>query len=170
MKPTKYFISRNFLLFTYTDEGDLLAEQPFVQNDCYYHGYVDEEPESMLIINNCLGSLQGIIEINGTAYEIVPKNPTSTFEHLLYKIDSLVLWHSMKYQKSTELIPKLPFQSLVHEIAQNFETNLRFQSAAIGALQETLPHSRKPAIGGSSPRDAQDHTYRLFKTLPIEHS
>ncbi|XP_037067592.1 disintegrin and metalloproteinase domain-containing protein 26A-like [Peromyscus leucopus] len=88
MKPTKYFISRNFLLFTYNDRGDLLVEQPFVQNDCYYHGYVDKEPESMLIINTCFGSLQGIIEINGTVYEIMPKNQTSTFEHLVYKIDS----------------------------------------------------------------------------------
>ncbi|XP_028736954.2 disintegrin and metalloproteinase domain-containing protein 26A-like [Peromyscus leucopus] len=88
MKPTKYFISRNFLLFTYTDQDDLLVEQPFVQNDCYYHGYVDKEPESMLIINTCFGSLQGIIEMNGIAYEIMPKNQTSTFEHLVYKIDS----------------------------------------------------------------------------------
>ena len=41
-----------------------------------------------------------------------------------------------KYQKSTELlIRKLPFQRLVREIAQDFKTDLRFQSAAIGALQ-----------------------------------
>ncbi|XP_053450487.1 uncharacterized protein LOC128587966 [Nycticebus coucang] len=42
-----------------------------------------------------------------------------------------------RYQKSTELlIRKLPFQTLVREIAQDFKTDLRFQSAAIGALQE----------------------------------
>ena len=41
-----------------------------------------------------------------------------------------------RYQKSTELlIRKLPFQRLVREIAQDFKTDLRFQSAAIGALQ-----------------------------------
>ncbi|KAI4893902.1 hypothetical protein NFI96_013432, partial [Prochilodus magdalenae] len=40
-------------------------------------------------------------------------------------------------EKSTELlIRKLPFQRLVREIAQDFKTDLRFQSAAIGALQE----------------------------------
>ncbi|XP_013207430.1 disintegrin and metalloproteinase domain-containing protein 26A-like [Microtus ochrogaster] len=88
MKPMTNLISRNFLLFTYTDQGDLLAEQPFVKNDCYYHGYVDRDPESMVIINTCLGSLQGMFEINGTAYEIVPKSSTSTFEHLTYKMDS----------------------------------------------------------------------------------
>uniref|UniRef100_A0A8C5K465 Histone H3.3-like n=1 Tax=Jaculus jaculus TaxID=51337 RepID=A0A8C5K465_JACJA len=37
-----------------------------------------------------------------------------------------------RYQKSTELlIRKLPFQHLVREIAQDFKTDLRFQSAAI---------------------------------------
>ena len=36
-----------------------------------------------------------------------------------------------KYQKSTELlIRKLPFQRLVREIAQDFKTDLRFQSSA----------------------------------------
>lgn len=42
-----------------------------------------------------------------------------------------------KYQKGTELlIKKLPFQRLVREIASYCANGLRFQSAAIGALQE----------------------------------
>ena len=42
-----------------------------------------------------------------------------------------------RYQKSTELlIRKLPFQRLVREIAQDFQTDLRFQSSAVVALQE----------------------------------
>ena len=40
-------------------------------------------------------------------------------------------------QISTELlIRKLPFQRLVLEIAQDFKTDLRFQSSAVMALQE----------------------------------
>ena len=40
-------------------------------------------------------------------------------------------------KKSTELlIRKLPFQRLVREIAQDFKTDLRFQSSAVMALQE----------------------------------
>ena len=34
------------------------------------------------------------------------------------------------------LIRKLPFSRVVREIAQDFKTDLRFQSEAIGALQE----------------------------------
>ena len=41
------------------------------------------------------------------------------------------------YQKSTKLlVPKLPFQRLIREVAQDFKTDLRFQSQAIMALQE----------------------------------
>lgn len=41
----------------------------------------------------------------------------------------------MRFQKSTEmLIRKLPFQRLVREIAEDFKSDLRFQSSAIGAL------------------------------------
>ena len=40
--------------------------------------------------------------------------------------------------QSTELlIRKLPFQRLVREIAQDFKTDLRFQSSAVMALQES---------------------------------
>uniref|UniRef100_A0A673ZCA0 Core Histone H2A/H2B/H3 domain-containing protein n=1 Tax=Salmo trutta TaxID=8032 RepID=A0A673ZCA0_SALTR len=49
-------------------------------------------------------------------------------------------WRSKirRYQKSTELlIRKLPLQRLVREIAQDFKTDLRFQSSAVMALQES---------------------------------
>ncbi|EDL35531.1 mCG114742, partial [Mus musculus] len=88
MKPKKNLMSRNLILLTYTQQGDLLEQRPFVPNDCYYHGYVDEDPESLVILNTCFGSLQGTLEINGTTYEIMPKSSTSTFEHLAYKMDN----------------------------------------------------------------------------------
>ncbi|NXL34519.1 H32 protein, partial [Glaucidium brasilianum] len=43
------------------------------------------------------------------------------------------------YQKSMELlIHKVPFQRLVHETAQDFKTDLQFQSSATMALQVGL--------------------------------
>ncbi|KFD60225.1 hypothetical protein M514_27595 [Trichuris suis] len=54
-----------------------------------------------------------------------------------YRPGTVALREIRRYQKSTELlIRKLPFQRLVREIAQDFKTDLRFQSAAVGALQE----------------------------------
>ena len=54
-----------------------------------------------------------------------------------YRPGTVALREIRRYQKSTELlIRKLPYQRLVREIAQDFKTDLRFQSAAIMALQE----------------------------------
>ena len=54
-----------------------------------------------------------------------------------YRPGTVALREIRRYQKTTELlIRKLPFQRLVREIAQEYKADLRFQSAAIGALQE----------------------------------
>ncbi len=54
-----------------------------------------------------------------------------------YRPGTVALREIRKFQKSTELlIRKLPFQRLVREIAQDFKSDLRFQSSAVMALQE----------------------------------
>lgn len=55
-----------------------------------------------------------------------------------YRPGTVALREIRRYQKSTELlIRRMPFQRLVREIAQDFKMDLRFQSAAIGCLQES---------------------------------
>ena len=50
---------------------------------------------------------------------------------------TVALREILRFQKSTELlIPKLPFQRLVREIAQDCMTQLYFNSSALMALQE----------------------------------
>lgn len=54
-----------------------------------------------------------------------------------YRPGTVALREIRKFQKTTELlIRRLPFQRLVREIAQDYKTDLRFQSSAILALQE----------------------------------
>ncbi|XP_037034406.1 histone H3.3-like [Bradysia coprophila] len=54
-----------------------------------------------------------------------------------YRPGTVALREIRRYQKSPlTLIPKLPFQRLVKEIVQTQIGEYRFQSAAIGALQE----------------------------------
>ena len=54
-----------------------------------------------------------------------------------YRPGTVALREIRRYQKSTDLlIRKLPFQRLVREIAQDYKSDLRFQSTAILALQE----------------------------------
>jgi histone H3 len=54
-----------------------------------------------------------------------------------YRPGTVALREIRRYQKSTDLlIRKLPFNRLVREIAQDFQTQLQFQGSAIFALQE----------------------------------
>lgn len=96
MKSKRNLVSKHLSVFTYTDQGALLEDQPFVQNDCYYQGFIDADPEFMVAVTTCFGGLLGSLQINGTAYEIKPKNFSSTFEHLIYKM----------YSRETESFPR----------------------------------------------------------------
>ena len=54
-----------------------------------------------------------------------------------FRPGTVALREIRRYQKSTELLlRKLPFQRLVREIAEDYHSELRFQSHAIQALQE----------------------------------
>ena len=77
-----------------------------------------------------------------------------------YRPGTVALREIRKYQKSTELlIRKLPFQRLVREIAQDFKTDLRFQSSAVLALQEAsesylVDYSKIPTYAPSMLRES----------------
>lgn len=54
-----------------------------------------------------------------------------------YRPGTVALREIRRYQKSTDLlIRKAPFQRLIREIAQDFKSDIRFQSLALLALQE----------------------------------
>ncbi|NP_001407912.1 a disintegrin and metallopeptidase domain 25 (testase 2) [Rattus norvegicus] len=109
MKAKKFLVSRLLSVFTYTKQGALHKDQPYVQKDCYYHGYMDGDPEFMVAITTCSGGFQGILQVNGTVYEIKPKNLSATFEHLVHKID----------REGTELLPMRC--ALTEEIARQLK-------------------------------------------------
>src|ERR1700719_2463771 len=72
-----------------------------------------------------------------------------------FRPGTVALREIRRYQKSTELlIRKLPFQRLVRELAQEFKTDLRFQSTAILALQE-FAEVRRPRAGWRACRRGQ---------------
>ena len=57
-------------------------------------------------------------------------------------------------------IRKLPFQRLVREIAQDFKTDLRFQSSAVAALQESAEAYLVSLFEDTSSCRVRDRTLR----------
>lgn len=88
--------------------------------------------------------------VKSTARQVVaPRRPT-TCKMMIAKKKLPCIKHPRRYRPGTVapreirrfqkteklLVPKLPFQRLVREVAQDFRADLRFQSTAILALQE----------------------------------
>ncbi|XP_049628628.1 disintegrin and metalloproteinase domain-containing protein 20-like [Suncus etruscus] len=88
IKVIKHLLARNMPVFTYTDQGTLHQEHPFIQSNCYYYGYVEADPFSHVSLDTCFGGFQGILQKSNTVYKIEPKLNSTTFEHLVYKLVS----------------------------------------------------------------------------------
>ncbi|XP_075860013.1 disintegrin and metalloproteinase domain-containing protein 20 [Microcebus murinus] len=88
MKVKKLLVSTPLPVFTYTEQDALLQDQPFIPDDCFYDGYVEGFPVSLVALSTCSGGFRGMLQINDLTYEIEPIRISATFEHLMYKIDS----------------------------------------------------------------------------------
>ena len=110
------------------------ASNQSCQEVCTCHRRCQEAPQvSTTYLSKTL--LKSGLLVVSLRNRLFPNTPSASF--CRYRPGTVALREIRKYQKSTELlIRKLPFQRLVREIAQDFKTDLRFQSSAVLALQE----------------------------------
>lgn len=65
------------------------------------------------------------------------ENPDLEKKKIKYKPGTVALREIKRYQKSVDiLLPRAPFQKVVREITQSIDNDLRFQGAALMAIQE----------------------------------
>ncbi|XP_046935851.1 disintegrin and metalloproteinase domain-containing protein 21-like [Lynx rufus] len=88
MRRKKLFWSRHLLMMTQDDQGALQMDYPFIPPDCYYLGYLEEIPLSMVTMDTCYGGLEGIMKLDDLAYEIRPLSDSQRFEHIVSQIVS----------------------------------------------------------------------------------
>uniref|UniRef100_A0A8C0M297 ADAM metallopeptidase domain 21 n=1 Tax=Canis lupus familiaris TaxID=9615 RepID=A0A8C0M297_CANLF len=86
MRRKKLFWSRHLLVMTQDDQGALQVDYPFIPPDCYYLGYLEEIPLSMVTLDTCHGGLEGIMKLDDLAYEIKPLSSSQRFEHIVSQI------------------------------------------------------------------------------------
>ncbi|XP_076705393.1 disintegrin and metalloproteinase domain-containing protein 21 [Callospermophilus lateralis] len=88
IRVKKLLVSAHLPVLTYTEQHALLEDHPFIPDDCYYHGYVEGAPESLVVFSACFGGFRGVLQINDLTYEIEPIRHSATFEHLVYRLHS----------------------------------------------------------------------------------
>ncbi|XP_004614766.2 disintegrin and metalloproteinase domain-containing protein 21-like [Sorex araneus] len=86
IKAIKHLLARHMPVFTYTDQGALREDYPFIQDNCYYYGYMDGDPTSQVSLNNCFGGLYGFLHKDNTVYKVEPKLNSTTFQHVVSKL------------------------------------------------------------------------------------
>uniref|UniRef100_A0A8C6QHZ1 Disintegrin and metalloproteinase domain-containing protein 2 n=1 Tax=Nannospalax galili TaxID=1026970 RepID=A0A8C6QHZ1_NANGA len=90
----KAFLPPNFRVYTYDSAGILKSLEQQFQNFCYFQGYIEGYPDSMVIVNTCTG-LRGFLQFGNVSYGIEPLESSIGFEHVIYqvkhkKIDALL--------------------------------------------------------------------------------
>ncbi|XP_009972850.3 LOW QUALITY PROTEIN: disintegrin and metalloproteinase domain-containing protein 9-like [Tyto alba] len=85
----KDFVIKNFPVFTRDSQGEIMAKQPHVPADCYYHGYVEGILDSAVTLTTCSG-LRGLLQIGNSSYSIEPLAASTTAEHLLLQRGEMV--------------------------------------------------------------------------------
>ncbi|XP_057572072.1 disintegrin and metalloproteinase domain-containing protein 21-like [Hippopotamus amphibius kiboko] len=86
MRRKKLFWPGHLPLLTQDEQEALQMDYPFVPSDCYYLGYLEEIPFSMVTVDTCDGGLEGIMKLDDLAYEIKPLKYSERFEHVVSQI------------------------------------------------------------------------------------
>uniref|UniRef100_A0A8C0X6Y5 Disintegrin and metalloproteinase domain-containing protein 18 n=1 Tax=Castor canadensis TaxID=51338 RepID=A0A8C0X6Y5_CASCN len=79
------FLSQNFLIYTYKENGSLYSESSYFMTDCHYQGCVAEFPSSVVTLSVCSG-LRGFLQLENITYAIEPLESSVRFEHIIYQV------------------------------------------------------------------------------------
>ncbi|XP_043859487.1 disintegrin and metalloproteinase domain-containing protein 30-like [Dromiciops gliroides] len=86
LRPKKLLLSRNLRVFTFTEDGVQVEDQPYVPTDCNFQGSVEGSPQSQAMLSTCLGGLRGMLRIEDSFYQIEPIQASFSFEHVVYRL------------------------------------------------------------------------------------
>ncbi|XP_060038107.1 disintegrin and metalloproteinase domain-containing protein 2 isoform X2 [Erinaceus europaeus] len=81
----KNFLPHNFRVYSYNGSRSMKPHEQQLQDFCYYRGYIEGYPNSMVIISTCTG-LRGLLQFENVTYGIEPLEPSIGFEHVIYKV------------------------------------------------------------------------------------
>ncbi|XP_072828386.1 disintegrin and metalloproteinase domain-containing protein 21-like [Vicugna pacos] len=135
MKSKNIFWPGQLLLLTQDEQGALQMDFPFMPSDCYYLGYVEGIPFSMVTVDTCYGGLEGIMKLDDLAYEIKPLRYSKTFEHVVSQIvadaDTMGPVHRLKdRQNGDPLFPEADISEARHKYL-----NSRYFALHIGVMR-----------------------------------
>ncbi|XP_069474021.1 disintegrin and metalloproteinase domain-containing protein 9 isoform X2 [Ambystoma mexicanum] len=88
LEKNKGLLSKDFVVYTYGEDGALLSDRPTVKDHCHYQGYVDGVPGSRAAFSTCFG-LRGMLHLENISYGVEPVESSSDFQHLIYRLENV---------------------------------------------------------------------------------
>ncbi|XP_074119343.1 disintegrin and metalloproteinase domain-containing protein 30-like [Sminthopsis crassicaudata] len=86
LQPKKLLLARHLRVFTFTEDGVRVEDQPYVPSNCNFRGSVEGSPRSDAMLSTCLGGLRGMLKIEDSFYQIEPVQDSYSFEHVVYRL------------------------------------------------------------------------------------
>ncbi|KAL1781005.1 disintegrin and metalloproteinase domain-containing protein 2 [Sigmodon hispidus] len=83
----KTILPPSFRVYSYDNAGIMKPLDQHFQNTCYFQGYIEGYPNSMVIVSTCTG-LRGFIQFGNFSYGIEPLESSIGFEHVIYQVES----------------------------------------------------------------------------------
>ncbi|KAM6034999.1 disintegrin and metalloproteinase domain-containing protein 32-like [Theristicus caerulescens] len=81
----QFFLSDDFRIYTYGEQGSLRSDSPHIKGGCHYRGYIDGFPSSAVTLSTCSG-LRGLLQFENVSYGIEPLDYSPAFEHFVYRV------------------------------------------------------------------------------------
>uniref|UniRef100_A0A8D2IYR6 ADAM metallopeptidase domain 21 n=1 Tax=Varanus komodoensis TaxID=61221 RepID=A0A8D2IYR6_VARKO len=166
LRQKRGFVPKHFPVFSYSRAGDLQVDYPFIRDDCFYHGFVQDKPSSLVSLSTCSGGLRGLLQIDGRIYEIEPAQTSATFQHVVFQLEQredTVLMRCGLTEQGQSLQNSM-VQKAEHVVAENVPserdkwTHIRFAKLAM-----VVEHERYVKFG-------RNETLIAVQVLNIVHT
>ncbi|XP_007528762.1 disintegrin and metalloproteinase domain-containing protein 30 [Erinaceus europaeus] len=84
LRPKRLLLPRHLRVFSFTHQGELVEDHPYIPRDCNFMGSVEGSKESQATFSTCMGGLRGVLKVDAQDFQIEPLRTSSTFEHIVY--------------------------------------------------------------------------------------
>ncbi|KAF7251941.1 Disintegrin and metalloproteinase domain-containing protein 21 [Varanus komodoensis] len=137
LRQKRGFVPKHFPVFSYSRAGDLQVDYPFIRDDCFYHGFVQDKPSSLVSLSTCSGGLRGLLQIDGRIYEIEPAQ-ASAGQHVVYRLG--------EKEGTVRMTCGLMEEEQRHQVAMFQNTENVASKSVRGSLWKSQPRYVKIAV------------------------
>ncbi|XP_055459712.1 disintegrin and metalloproteinase domain-containing protein 30 [Psammomys obesus] len=84
LRPKKLLLPKHLPLVSFTKEGSLIEDYPYIPDECNYVGSVEGSQDVESTLSTCMGGVRAFLNIDSRSYQMEPLRTSKSFEHIVY--------------------------------------------------------------------------------------